>query len=142
MVFEAVLDAGFDETCFQLLEVGLSEEELGVVRSFYDHFLGLLEGVAWAELGRNEFLYTRAMRRAGGRDMSDLQLWGMRVDSGSREDVHTGLRDLLEGGHSARAIRYLLLSAHYRKQLKEFDTTRPRLYDENGISTANEDDKD
>ncbi len=27
------------------------------------------------------------------------------------------LRDLLERGHSARAIRYLLLSAHYRKQL-------------------------
>lgn len=27
------------------------------------------------------------------------------------------LRDLLERGHSARAVRYLLLSAHYRKQL-------------------------
>jgi len=36
--------------------------------------------------------------------------------SKSEGNYHT-LRDLLERGHSARAIRYLLLSAHYRKQL-------------------------
>jgi cysteinyl-tRNA synthetase len=36
--------------------------------------------------------------------------------SKSEGNFHT-LRDLLEKGYSARAIRYLLLSAHYRKQL-------------------------
>jgi cysteinyl-tRNA synthetase len=36
--------------------------------------------------------------------------------SKSRGNFYT-LRDLLDMGHSPRAIRYLLLSAHYRKQL-------------------------
>ncbi len=36
--------------------------------------------------------------------------------SKSRGNYYT-LRDILDRGHSARAIRYLLISAHYRKQL-------------------------
>ncbi|MDK1021024.1 MAG: DUF1343 domain-containing protein [Candidatus Hydrogenedentes bacterium] len=60
--------------------------------------------------------------------------------SGSPEiDVLAGgpdLRSRIERGHSARRI-----IARYRAQLNEFDAIRPRLYDENGISTANEDDK-
>ena len=47
------------------------------------------------------------------------------------------LRSRIEKGHSARRI-----IAHYREQLKDFDTIRPRLYDENGIGTANRDNKD
>ncbi len=44
------------------------------------------------------------------------------------------LRSRIERGQSARRI-----IDRYRAQLKDFDAVRPRLYDENGISTARTD---